>query len=190
MQQFKRQTTAGNRTIPSTPSRWQKFTDFKRNLGEWEAEKIHKQQALRTLRFIADFPIWQSCQPTAVPWGNYLQKPRGLSHCASSDDVTTDLCAAACCSQNSWEQSPSCLILKSRQDLGSDVVWYNLLSAFNNNKKIKWEHPVGNAAFPEFSSLCKKLLLRGFCTRPMAWDSTVFSFTTSIRNFVLWGKGS
>lgn len=37
-----------------------------------------------------------------------------------------------------------------------------------------WEHPVGNAAFPEFSSLCKKLLLRRFCTRPMAWGSTVF----------------
>lgn len=137
MQQFKRQTTAGNRTIPSTPSRWPKFTDFKSNLGEWEAEKIHKQQALQTLRFIADFPIWQSCQPTAVPGGNYLQKPRGLGYCASSDDVTTDLCTAACCSQNSWKQSPSFLILKSRQDLGSDVVWYNLLSAFNSKKKTK-----------------------------------------------------
>lgn len=156
---------------PSTPSSWQKFTEFKRNLGKWEKKKIHKEQSLQILRFIADFPILQSCQPAAVPEGDYLQKPHGLSHCASSDDVTRDLCAAACCLPNRWRQNPSFRILNSWQDLVSDSIWYNLLSASN---KKKWGHPVGNAAFPEFGSLCKKGGSERFNTEPSAWDSAVF----------------
>lgn len=86
-------------------------------------------------------PIWQSCQPTTVPCGNYLQKPHGLHHCANSDNVTTDLRAATCCLLNSWKQleSPSFLIQNSQQDPGSDTVWYDLLSDFNKRSGgIQW----------------------------------------------------
>lgn len=137
---------------PSIPSSWQKFTDFKKNLGEKE-EKTHKEHELQTLRFIAHFPIWQSCQPTTVPCGNYLQKPHGLYHCASSDNVTTDLRAAACCLLNSWKQRPSFLILNSRQDPGSDIVWYNLLSAFNKRTGgIQWGTPLFLSSIPSARS--------------------------------------
>lgn len=108
-------------------------------LEKGRGKKIHKEQSLQVLRFIADFPILQSCQSTAVPEGDYVQKPHGLSHHASSDDVTRDLCAAACCLQNSWRQNPSFLILNSWQDLGSDIVWYSLLSASNKETGgIQW----------------------------------------------------
>lgn len=127
-------------------------------------KKMHKEPSLQILRYIADFPILQSCQTTAVPEGDYFQKPHGLSHHVSSDDMTTDLCAAACCLQNSWRQNPSFLILNSWQDLGFDIVWYNLLSASNKKLAASSEE----CCFPEFSSLCKELLLRGSHTEPSA----------------------
>lgn len=101
-------------------------------------KKIHKEQSLQILRFIADFPFLQSCQTATVPEGDYLHKPLGLSPCASSDNMMTrDLCVAACCLQNSWRQNPSFQILNLWQDLGSDIFWYDLLSASNKTKQNK-----------------------------------------------------
>lgn len=57
-------------------------------------EKNHKVQSLQILRFIADFPFLQSCQTATVPEGDYLHKPLGLSPCASSDNLTRDLCGS------------------------------------------------------------------------------------------------
>lgn len=144
---------------PFTPSSWQKFAEFKRNLGEGERKKIHKVPSLQILRFIADFPILQSCQPTTVPEWNYLQKPHGLSHRASSDDVTRDLCAAACCLQNSWRQNPSFLIVNSWQDLGSRIVWHNLLSAPNKRTGgVQWGMLLFLSSAPCARSCCWDVL--------------------------------
>lgn len=167
---------------PSPPSSWQKFAEFKRNRGEWEKKKIHKEQSLQILRFIADFPILQSCQPAAVPEGDYLQKPHGLGHRASSDDVTRDSCAGACCLQNSWRQNPFFLILNSWQDLGSGIVWFNLPSA--SNKKtgdIQW----GMLLFLSSVPCARRVVLRGSHraeSRAISMRQCGFSSTTSIRN--------
>lgn len=147
---------------------------------------MHKEQSLQILRFIADSPILQSCQTAAVPEGDYLQKPHGLSHCANSDDMTRDLCVAACCLQNSRRQNPSFLILHPWQDLESDSTTCCQLPT----KEL--EASSADAAFPEFSSLCKKLLQRGSHTEPPAWDSAVFPLPhqSEIVCLVLWDKGS
>lgn len=51
-----------------------------------------------------------------------------------------EACVAACRLQNSWRQNPSFQILNLWQDLGSDIVWYDLLSASNkkNTGGIQW----------------------------------------------------
>lgn len=177
------------------PSSWQKLAEFKRNLSEWERKKIHKEQSLQILRFIADFPLLQSCQTATVPEGDYLHKPLGLSPCASSDNMMTrDLCVAACCLQNSWRQNPSFQILNLWQDLGSDIFWYDLLSASNKTKQnsggILWGMLLFLSLVP--------------CARSCYWVEFTQSHQHEIVQFflfplphqsdivclVLWGKGS
>lgn len=173
----------------STPSSWQKFAEFKRNLRKRERKKIHTEQPRQILRFIADFPVLQSCQTTAVPEGDYLQTPHGLGHHVSSDDVTRDLCAAACCLRNSWRQKS---IPPDPEFMAGSGLWHCLVQPADSFQTKKQGHPVGNAAFPEFRSLCKKLLLRGSHTEPPAWDRTVFPLPhqSEIVCLLLWGKGS
>lgn len=170
---------------PSTPSGWQKSVVFKWKPGEWERGKNAQRAITTDTEVYCWFPSLQSCQTATVPGWDYLQKPH-VSHFASSDDMTRDLCVAACCLQNSWRQNPSFLIPNSWQDLESDSTTCCQLPT----KEL--EESSEDAAFPEFSSLCKKLLLRGSHTEPPAWDSAVFPLPhqSEIVCLVLWNKGS
>lgn len=117
---------------PPADKNWQSSREKSQRMGE---KKIHKEQSLQILRFIADFPFLKGCQTATVPEGDYLHKPFGLSPCASSDNMTRDLCVAACCLQNSWRQNPSFQILNLH------IVWYDLLSTSNKKKAtggIQW----------------------------------------------------
>lgn len=154
---------------PPADKNWQSSREISVN----GREKKSQRETATDIEIYCWFSFLQSCQTATVPEGDYLHKPLGLSPCASSDNMARDLYVAACCLQNCWRQNPSIQILNLWQDLGSDIVWSDLLSASNNKKKPLGASS-GNAAFPEFSSLCKKLLLRGAHTEPSAWDSAVF----------------
>lgn len=133
----------------------------------------HKEQSLGILRFIAAFPILQSCQTAAVPERDYLQMPHGFSHHASSDDVTRDLWATAWGLRNGWKQNPSFPILNSCQDLGSDILWYNLLSASKKKKKsgsIWWRTQLFLISVP--------------CARSCYWEVLAQSHQCEIVQFV------
>lgn len=161
----------------STPSSWQKFAEFKRNLRKRERKKIHTEQPWQILRFIADFPVLQSCQTTAVPEGDYLQTPHGLGHHVSSDDVTRDLCAAACCLRNSWRQKSSWSRIHGR-------IW--ALTLFGTTC---WQLPnkergvsSGECCFSWVPFPVQEAAPERFSHRVTSMRQNSFSFTTSIRN--------
>lgn len=122
------------RVPPSPPAdkNWQSSREISAN---GRGKKITKCNHYRYWDLLLIFPF---CKAVKLP-----QFQKGIISTSPLASVpvpvqTTwlETCVAACCLQNSWRQNPSFQIPTLWQDLGSDIVWYDLLSASNKKNPL------------------------------------------------------